>query len=80
MGDLRAAWRRDTDVRAAWTAVFEDIGLNPADTCYDWFYIRALPPGKTHLGRDTPRLPPHRDTWGSNIYQQINWWAPVFPI
>lgn len=21
----------------------------------------------------------HRDTWGSNVMAQVNWWAPVFP-
>src|SRR3546814_11946323 len=22
----------------------------------------------------------HRDTWATNLYAQINWWAPVFPV
>jgi hypothetical protein len=22
----------------------------------------------------------HRDTWGTNLYAQVNWWAPVYPI
>ena len=80
MGALRKAWRRDDAVRGAWIEVFRDIGLNLDDACYDWFQIRALPPGDAHQGPNTPRLPPHRDTWGSNVYQQINWWAPVYPI
>lgn len=80
MGEVRATWRRNDDVRTGWTMVFDDIGLNPADTCYDWFYIRALPPGDSHLGHHSRCLPPHRDTWGSNVYQQINWWTPIFPI
>ena len=25
-------------------------------------------------------VPFHRDTWGTNLYAQINWWAPVYPI
>jgi ectoine hydroxylase-related dioxygenase (phytanoyl-CoA dioxygenase family) len=25
-------------------------------------------------------LPAHRDTWGSNIHAQINWWAPIWPV
>lgn len=25
-------------------------------------------------------LPPHRDTWGSNIQCQSNWWAPLYPL
>ena len=80
MAALRKAWRHDDAVRAAWIDVFRDIGLDLDEACYDWFYIRALPPGDSHLGAHTPRLPPHRDTWGSNLYQQINWWAPIYPI
>src|SRR3546814_12469561 len=22
----------------------------------------------------------HRDTWATNLYAQINWWTPVFPV
>ena len=25
-------------------------------------------------------LPIHRDTWGSNIRKQLNWWAPLVPV
>ena len=80
IGKLRAAWRSDEAVLRGWIDIFRDIGLKLDDTCYDWFYIRALPPGESHLGQHTALLPAHRDTWGSNVYQQINWWAPVFPL
>ena len=80
IGDLRAMWRVDNVVLRAWTDIFHEVGLRLDTACYDWFYIRALPPGRSHLGRHTPLLPAHRDTWGSNVYQQINWWAPVFPL
>ena len=45
MAALRKAWRHDDAVRLAWIEVFRDIGLDLDDACYDWFYIRALPPG-----------------------------------
>ena len=32
---------------------------------------------RTRYMRD---LPAHRDTWGSNIHAQINWWGPVWPV
>jgi hypothetical protein len=31
-------------------------------------------------GRFSCSLPIHRDTWASNVYQQINWWAPLLPL
>ena len=35
---------------------------------------------KHGTGRYSTALPIHRDTWGSNIMQQLNWWAPLAPI
>eukprot|EP00941_MAST-03F_sp_MAST-3F-sp1_P004738 g4738.t1 len=31
-------------------------------------------------GKYSCNLPEHRDTWGSSIAQQINWWSPIIPI
>ena len=25
-------------------------------------------------------VPPHRDTWGSGIMAQVNWWLPLYPL
>ena len=30
--------------------------------------------------REASRISSHRDTWGTNIHQQINWWAPISSI
>lgn len=26
------------------------------------------------------QLPIHRDTWGSGVQQQLNWWLPIYPV
>jgi ectoine hydroxylase-related dioxygenase (phytanoyl-CoA dioxygenase family) len=31
-------------------------------------------------GKYSSTLPPHRDTWASNIMQQLNWWMPLEEI
>lgn len=31
-------------------------------------------------GRYSSTLPIHRDTWASNIMQQLNWWGPIIPV
>jgi len=31
-------------------------------------------------GKFSSTLPAHRDTWASNIYQQLNWWLPLSQI
>eukprot|EP00940_MAST-03C_sp_MAST-3C-sp2_P002613 g2613.t1 len=35
---------------------------------------------KYSFGRFSRSLPVHRDTWGSGVLQQINWWGPLLPI
>ena len=66
--------------RHPFQAVIESLGLDPAATCADRLILRLQPSGDTHRGRRVRYLPPHRDTWGSNVMAQINLWGPVFPL
>ena len=77
---LRRSFMHDGDARAAFRAVIESIGLDPAATFADRLILRLQPSGDTHSGRRVRDLPPHRDTWGSNLMAQINLWGPVFPL
>lgn len=77
---LRRSFMHDGDARAAFRAVVESIGLDPAATFADRLILRLQPSGDTHSGRRVRDLPPHRDTWGSNLTAQINLWGPVFPL
>ena len=77
---LRRSFMRDGEARAAFRAVLESIGLDPAATFADRLILRLQPSGDTHSGRRVRDLPPHRDTWGSNLMAQINLWGPVFPL
>ena len=77
---LRRAFMQDTEVRATFRFLIESLGLDPAATCADRLILRLQPSGDTHRGRRVRDLPPHRDTWGSNVMAQINLWGPVFPL
>ena len=77
---LRRSFMHGGDARAAFRAVVESIGLDPASTFADRLILRLQPSGDTHSGRRVRDLPPHRDTWGSNLMAQINLWGPVFPL
>lgn len=79
-GRLRRAFMGDGEVRAAYRAVLDALGLDPASTCSDRLILRLQPSGDTHRGRRVRDLPAHRDTWGSNVMAQINLWGPVFPV
>ena len=77
---LRRAFMQDSGVRTTFRSLLESLGLDPASTCADRLILRLQPSGDTHCGRRVRDLPPHRDTWGSNVMAQINLWGPVFPV
>ena len=60
--------------------MIEALGLDPASTYADRLILRLQPSGDAYSGRRVRDLPPHRDTWGSNLMAQMNLWGPVFPL
>jgi hypothetical protein len=90
-GDLSAllsSVRRDYSgsavVKQAWQDLFEAIGLDATGTARDRLVLRFQPPStrddSATWDRNTSTVGFHRDTWGTNLYSQVNWWAPVFPL
>ena len=55
----------------------KDIGFNQGKTYWDKFVVRIAPASDKFKPRENSRIGIHRDTWGTNIHQQINWWAPI---
>lgn len=84
LSDVQRAFSRDGDTKQLWRALFEEAGFDPADTARDRLFIRFQPPtpaqGGPHRARSTGTVGFHRDSWGTNLYAQVNWWAPVYPI
>jgi hypothetical protein len=48
-------------------------------TYADRFIFRSVPPESSNPNPAHGSVTAHRDTWGAGIYQQVNWWGPVFP-
>lgn len=75
---------RSPEIRQLWRAVFEAIGLDADGLARDSLYLRFQPhqdPGTiVPRARTTATIAFHRDTWGSNLYAQTNWWAPIYDI
>ena len=75
---------RSADVKSLWREVFASIGLDAQRLARDRLRLRFQPPlqEERSLSSSVMRstVPFHRDTWGTNLYAQINWWAPVYPI
>lgn len=76
--ELRDLLKRDVEVAADWRQVMLDLGVQLETTFGDGIVIRVQPPTNAHSGRRTQPLKAHRDTWGSNLAPQINWWAPLY--
>lgn len=69
------------EVKRLWRALFEAVGLEPGELARDRLYLRFQPPEDASRGlRGVSTVGFHRDTWGTNLYAQVNWWAPVYPI
>ena len=76
-GDLVAG---DATVARCWWDTLTVVGYRRDATWLDRIRLRAVP---SRGDIDHPRLqtlPPHRDTWGSGIMAQINWWLPLYPL
>jgi len=77
---VRQHFARDRAVRAAYSQMLRAAGCAPETTYADRFILRANAP-VADFARDTRMvLPAHRDSWGSGITAQINWWMPLNPL
>jgi hypothetical protein len=84
LAELQREYARSAEVKGLWRELFEAVGLDPEDTARDRLTLRfqvhseqgsALP-----WSRSTATVGFHRDSWGTNLSAQVNWWAPVWPI
>lgn len=79
-GMLRQEFAAAEDLRSAFTEVFSALGFTPEETFGDRRALRIVPPGPRRTEGALRSLPPHRDSWGSNLAAQINWWAPIYQL
>jgi len=78
--DAQEEFRTSKQANELLIRCLEQTGVN-LNSCYrDKFVLRILPPVDSHSGGRHSSTHVHRDTWGSNIHQQINWWAPIYPL
>jgi hypothetical protein len=84
LNGLHRRYNVDAEIRRCWLQVFEAVGLKLEHTAGDRLFLRFQThhPEEASRGTDvaTAPLPFHRDTWGSNLYAQVNWWAPVYAV
>ncbi|MFJ3370514.1 hypothetical protein [Pseudomonas sp. NPDC086251] len=83
-----AKWQNDfagsAEIQQRWRDVVESLGIAADALACDRLHLRFQPHREPEQvaprARTTATIAFHRDTWGSNIYAQTNWWAPIYPI
>jgi hypothetical protein len=82
--EVQRAFANAAEIKAAFRAVWEAVGFDPDATARDRLMLRFQPPhppgGERAWARSTATVSFHRDTWGTNLYAQVNWWGPVYPL
>ncbi|MGH3666277.1 MAG: phytanoyl-CoA dioxygenase family protein, partial [Egibacteraceae bacterium] len=78
--ELQRGFRRHDEAAATFREVLADVGADIARTCWDWLYLRVLPPHDRSVGDRLGGIGFHRDTWSSNVLAQTNWWTPLYAI
>ena len=81
---VQREYSRSDEVRRLWRELLEAVGLDPADTARDRlrlrFQVHSEAGATPAWSRSTATVGFHRDSWGTNLAAQVNWWAPVWPI
>lgn len=78
--ELRTVFSRAEKADDLLGEALHEVGVDLSSTFWDRSLLRISPHGDGFKGRDTVPLGFHRDTWASNVYSQLNWWAPVYEI
>jgi hypothetical protein len=71
---------RDAGIDMLWRAALSQIGYPVDDLLLDRMLLRVAPSRDEVRGRFARPLPAHRDSWGSAIMSQVNWWAPLYEL
>jgi hypothetical protein len=78
IGELQRKVRGDPRAKRLLAAALEEVGVDSERSYWDKVHLRIVPPatGERQIGR----IGFHRDTWGSNLLQQTNWWMTIRPL
>ena len=83
-GAYQRTYAQNDEAKEHWAALYEAIGLGREGLACDRVIARVqthdVRPERRDRDLETAPLAFHRDTWGSNLYAQVNWWAPLYPV
>lgn len=79
-GEVQRNFRTSETPKQLFFEALAFCGMQLEHNYYDHFPMRVVPLDNTHRGGQRAAIGHHRDTWGSNIHSQMNWWAPLFSL
>lgn len=79
-GTVQTSFRKDPKMRQLFFEVLKQCGVDIQHSYYDHFPMRIVPFANSHDGAQRAAIGHHRDSWGSNIHCQQNWWAPLYSL
>lgn len=78
--ELQQKFAKEEWSRMLLSGALSGVGVDVQRTFWDRPLLRTAPHGGGREGHQTAALSFHRDTWASNVYSQLNWWAPIYDI
>lgn len=78
--DYQEEFKKNCFIKKNFSLFLNSIGLSTKNTFIDQICLRVSSPKKGQDFGILPRATAHRDTWSSNLSEQINWWFPIKSI
>src|SRR5919108_909972 len=60
--------------------ILKEVGCDLGKTYFDVPRLKTIPHDGSHPSGLTYAIHPHRDTWYSAPFCQLNWWLPIYDI
>jgi len=77
---VQDSFKKDDKAKQLFFAVLKECGVDTQNAYYDHFPLRIVPANHQHYTSHRSSVSHHRDTWGSNLNSQQNWWAPIYDL
>jgi hypothetical protein len=80
LADLKPRFIHHPQCKELICGIFEDLGCDTEKTYFDVPRLRTMAHGQYMSAGLAYQFHPHRDTWFSAPFAQLNWWLPVYEI
>jgi len=80
LADLKPQFIHHPDAKKAIQGILRELGCDPVKTYFDVPRMRTATSENYLTSGIAYAFHPHRDTWYSAPFSQINWWLPIFDI